>query len=825
MLHDLRFALRSLRRRPGFTASVVATLALGLGANAALFSLVDAVMLRSLPYPDAERLVSLFETVSRDDATERRTLSYPDFEAVRDDVAALEAVAASAGTSFVVDGGERAERRRGERVTRQYFAVLGITPLRGGGFTGDGGGQVVIGHAFWRSSFGGAENIVGRSLRIDGEAHTVVGVMPPHFGGVRDDRELWTALEALPEATRERDNRFLDVVARRTPGADLELVNEQLATVFARLEVEFPDTHTGYSAAATTLHDELVGDLRGPVRLLLCAVGLLLLIACVNVANLLLVHRIQQRRQAAVRLALGAGPSDLVRWNVIEVLVLALASGVLGLLCATWGLSALVRLAPADLPAFAAITINRQVVAFSLVLATVVAAVLGFATALQVRRGTAPTLLRQGAATIDGPRHGVHRLLLGSEVALALVVVIGALSMLRGWHAFTHIDPGFEARSAIVQLTLPGDTASRDGEDEATRQAALQRQLLDAMASTPGSTKAALASDSPLAGGYSATVVSREGGEPRPGEPYGGAHRTYVHAVSAGYFDALGIPRLQGDGFGGTTADSPAVAIVSRALADRLWPASNPVGLRFKLGPPQAAPSALESAAGSTAGEPDWIRVIGVVDEVRHRSLVPAPERIAEDPDLYLPLAQWPRRSLSGIVRVAQGDGATLLPTLRERLEAVRADMPVYGLRTLADDLSMQTARYRFGTVLMSTFASLSLLLAALGIYAVMAYRVSEQAREIGLRMALGATRANVMRLSVRDGLHATAIGLVVGAVLTFAVRSLVAGEDLLPLGLALDPSVIGMALLALGLVALAACALPAHRASRVDPLGALRQD
>lgn len=833
MLREVPVVLRSLLRRPAFTVTVVVTLALGLGANAALFSLVDAVMLRPLPYPDAEELVSLRSTVTRGESVEERSLSYPDFEDVRNGIPAFSGVAAWNGSRAILTGGEAARLLVGERISEDYLDVLGVGPLMGPGFSDAGTDQVIVGHELWQRELGGSPDVIGSTLSLTGTPRQVVGVMPPGFAGLGEDAEYWLRFGEVERF--ERGNRFLGAVARLEAGDEdtaekaLEQANVQLRALFSRLEDEYPEPNTGYSAVATSLRDAYVGDLERPVALLLGSVGLLLLIASANVANLLLVRRVRERRAAAIRLALGAGAGDLLRRNVVEAGMLGLLGGGLGLLVASWGTALLLRLSPVELPAFATVSVDDRTLLFGLALALGVGVILGAATALRMRRGVAPDVLRQGAASgEDSGRGGARGFLMAAEVALALVVALGALATLGSWNALLRIEPGFEARAAVFRVFLP-EVGEVPFEEPATRDpayAALREEVRRTAASLPGVEEVALASDAPLQGGYAATVVSAEGAEPREEEPYGGGVRTYRHIVSEDYFDALGIPIVHGRGFRDTVHDSTPVAVISQRLAERLFPGvDDPLGHRFKLGTP-ATEEDLAAYSDDPAESP-WIEVAGLVGEVRHRNLVPDPERISEDPDLYLPMEQWPRRGFVGIVRTAAAS-APILPTLQQKVGAIHAEMPVYQLGTLEENLSGETARIRFGSVLMSLFAVLSVLLAAVGIYGVMAYRVSARTREIGVRIALGARPRRVVRRVLREGLATAVAGLALGIALVWAgVRWLAAGRfhDLL---YGVDPTdprlALAAAALLLGVAALA-CVVPALRASRVDPVVALREE
>ena len=825
MLRELPLVLRTLLRRPGFAAAVILTLALGIGANAALFSLVDAVMLRPLPFPESDSLVSLYSTVQRGNGIEQRSLSYPDFLDLRGGVPAFESVAAFTDSSTVWTGGEQARLLQGEWVSEDYFEVLRTDPLIGPGFSKASEREVLVSHALWQHDFGGDSAVLDQSLTLGGEPHRVVGVMPPGFGGVSEDGEVWIRLSDVEPERFRRGSRFFDGVGRLASGSDVDLANEQLRTVFARLEQDYPEDNTGYRAAGALLRDVMVGDLSRPVTLLLGAVALLLLIACANVANLLLVHRVRQRRQVAIRLALGAAGHHLLRWRVAEAAILGVLGGALGLLLASWGTAALVRLSPVELPAFATIEINDAVVLFALGLALAVGLVLGLTTAFRSPMDSSPELLRQGGTAGEGTSGGARRWLLAAEVALALVVTVGSLATLSSWNAMTQIDPGFDPEAAVFSVRIP-----EVGEDEAPAQQdpareALRRQVRDAAASIPGVATVALASDAPLQGGYSATVVSAEGAEPQPDAPYGGGVRTYRHVVSEEYFDALELSIVHGRGLENVVSDGTPVAVLSRRLAGKLWPgAHDPIGRRFKLGGP-ATQEELDAIASDPSESP-WMEVVGLVGEVRHRTLVPDPERVAEDPDLYLPLQQWPRRSLTGIVRMEEGVEATAaLASLRERLESVHAEIPIFELGTLEENFDRQTARSRFGSVLMSLFAALSLILAAIGIYSVMAYRVSARVREIGIRIALGADRGRVVRKVLGEGLLTAGLGLALGGVSALLVARWDAVAEVF---YGVDPSnplLLLVAGIVLAGVAVLACAVPALRASRVDPMVALREE
>ncbi|MEM1181576.1 MAG: ADOP family duplicated permease [Acidobacteriota bacterium] len=818
MIRDLKLTARSLFRRPAFTLVVVTTLALGLGAQTTLLSVADAVLLRPLPYPDADRLASLYETVERQGVEERRTFSYPDFVAVRSGAPALEAMAAVSNNSFVVGGGESAAARvRGAWVSPAFFEVFGSTPQVGRVFAAERAQdleraappEVVLSHGLWQSYFGGDPGALGAQLELDGDLFTVIGVMPEGFGD--DSRtDVWLPiLHFGPETFNNRHSRSYGVVAKLRDDASFESAQQQVDAVFAALEVEFPESNIGYGGQVLSLRHDTVGDLRQPVLMLGAAVAMLLLLAVFNVANMLLVESLRRRRPAAIRLALGASPWHLFRQKLLEIALLALAGAGLGLLLAAWGLPVLDRLSPIRLPEWAALGVNLRVVLLTLGGVVGVGASLAAVTAW-LDAGPSLQAARHGDRTVPGGGHPMRRALLGAQIALAFIVAAGALVLTASWREWSAIHPGFDAQQLVFfNATLPPaeDLELLSRADE----------LLASLKGVPGVDGATLASDVPLTGGYSAMVVAAEGAVPQPDDAYGGGHRSYSHVVSSDYFATLGIPIVRGRGFRvGEPLEGPGFTVISRRLAERLWPHEDALGKRLRFGPP------------TTEVEADtlWVEVVGLVDEVRHRTLRPDPERMAEDPDLYVPLDQFPTRNISGAVRVSGSLDERLL-ALRDAVEPHAASTPFFAWRTIDDHLETQLRTSRFSSLMMAVFAGLALILAAVGVYGLFSHRVGERTREIGVRMALGADRRHVLAWLASDVAATVAAGLALGWIGAGALAVLFEhqlGEALYRVS-AGDPRFLAAVAALVAAAAAAASLLPARQATRVDPQVVLRQE
>ena len=842
---DLRHTVRSLTRRPAFSIVVLLTLALGLGVNTALFSVVNSVLLTPLPYPEPDRLVRIYETVRRN-AVERRSFSYPDFRDLRDATQSLAAVAAYEDVALTWSHGEGAERLLVEVVSPGYFKLVGVPLARGRGLAAEslegdsgreeatarsqGAREVVLSYRFWQERLGAAADVLGRPLILDEEPHEVVGVAPQGFRGLTDGAQMWLSLPATEGFDLDvRDSRWHAVVGRLAPGIELETAQREVSTLFRNLEAEYADTNSHYGALLVPLAEDTFGSLRGPLWVLLAAVGFVLLIACANVANLLLVRATNRRRETALRSTLGAGRRRLLRHGMAEAVLLSLGGGVGGVLVAVWAVDLLAAMAPVELPSFVRLGVDTEVLAFSLVLALGTGLALGLVTSLKAAFATPGEILKDQAARTTVRPGSLRNLLLVAEVALALVVAVGAGLMLESWQRLVRLDPGYRTDNVgILRIQLPtppvetgpsdAELSNREREASVHRfREALRARILETLHRQTGVESAALASDVPLSGAR-ATVVTPAGTARDPTLPYQGGSRLYRHLVSPGYFETLEIPLLRGRSFSSADhLDTPAVAVVSRSAAERLWPGEDPLGQRFKPGlPPEPHPRSPDGE------EIEWVTVVGVVEDVAQRTLLPSPVGTPDDPDLYFSLAQFPSNPVAAVVRTATAP-ETALPMLRRSVAELHPEMPVYLPQTLAGLRARETARTRFSTSLLSLFALLAMLLAAVGVYGVVTYQVVERNREIGIRMALGADRRRVVRRVVTGSMMGVGSGVALGLGLALALTRWL--DSLLFEVSATDPTVFLRGTLVLLAVALLASALPARRASRVEPAVALRRE
>jgi putative ABC transport system permease protein len=810
ILHDLRHAARSLVRRPGFSTTVVLTLALGIGATTAIFSVVYALLLRRLPFPHAERLVTVSETVRRD-VVERRAFSYPDFTDLEREATSFSALAAWNDATWALVSDGKAERVKGEVVSPGYFPLLGVEPLLGRGLAApageEGRSEVVLGYGLWQRRFAGDRGVLGARVRLDDGDFTVVGVLPPGFSGLSGKGELWTSIADLPAGLLgERGSRWHAVVGRLAPGVSRARAAEEVAGIFRHLEGAHPEANQGYGGIVIPLRDDLFGDLERPLTLLFAAVALVLLIACANVAHLLLVRVAGRRRERAVRVALGAGRARLLAQHLAETLVLSLAGAAAGIGVAVAGIHLLAAVNPVDLPAFVPIRLDGGVLLFTVALALATALGLGLATSLRTGARTAADLATGIRGGSPGPAARRARgLLVVVEVALALVLAVGGALTALAFRNLRGIDPGFDP-AALLVFRVNLAASGLDG----PQRLATARRLSAAVGARPGVAAVAIATDAPFEGTSAATLVTPEGRQLAPDAPYGGATRVYRHLVSPGYFAALRAPLSRGRDFTAEDREeAPRTAIVSQALARRLWPGGeDPVGQRFKFGPPSAKDS--------------WVTVVAVAADLKQRALVADATRTPTDPDLYLPLFASAPDNFAFLVR-ARGSAAALVPGLRAEVARAAPAAAAYRFESMGQRLDQETASSRFSSLLMGAFALLAVVLATLGLYGVMAYSVAERTREIGIRMALGARGERVLGMVVGQGMALVAGGVAVGLGASLVLGRLV---DRLLYGVsASEPAVLAAATLLLAAVALGACLLPARRASRVDPLVALRHE
>ena len=791
---DVRFGWRALVQRPGFTAVAVLTLALGIGANATMFGLVDGVLVRPLPFAAPERLVAVWP---------ERAFSAAEYEAIATRNRSFAQVAAAfEGPGFALAGDGEPERVGGARVTANLFATLGVSAAVGrtlaAGESRPGQGRVVvIGEALWRRRWGGDPAIVGRAILVDGESHTVVGVMPAGFAYPSSAVQLWlpTTIDASNVATHWGfvGNRL---VARLAPGVGPAQAHDDVLRIARQLRTENPlwtPQEPGYyeGAEIVGLRERLVGDVRLTLLVLLGAVAMVLLIACANVANLLLARGVARQRELAVRTALGAGRGRLVRQLLTESLLLAALGGVAGVALAWGGLRAMVALLPAAMPRLGEVALDGRVLLFALAATVGTGLVFGLVPALRVSRANASLMLGQRA--YGGARRRLSAALVVSEMALAVVLVTGAGLLLRSFWLLTRVDPGFRTGQVTTALVSPPQAPFA----EPARRRALYDAVLANARAIPGATAVAATSQLPFDQESEPTALMIRGVTRNRNElPTFDQRR-----VTPGYFQALGIRLLRGRAF--TAADdetAPLVALVDEAAARQFWPGGDPVG----------------ATVGWWWSE-RWLQVVGVVSTTKNNSL-------ATDgrPTLYVPFAQDPAASMRVVVR-STADPALVARELRRAVGAVDAGVPVSQLRTMDELLGASVARPRLTSLLIGGFAAVALLLGAIGLYGVIAYQVSQRTQEIGVRVALGARAGDVLALVFRQGLAlalaGAALGLLASAALTRVLEHLLYGVS------ARDPLTYAVVPLLLVAVAALACLVPARRAMRVDPMTALRSE
>ena len=803
---DLRFALRMLLRSPGVSAAAIVTLALGIGANTAIFTVVDGVLLRPLPYPDSARLLTIngsYPSMGR----MRAALSYLEYRDVLAQATTLAGVAAYEHADVNLSGTGGAP----ERVTLGFasatlFPTVGVQPFLGRGFSAAeeraGDDQaVVLSYATWHERFGGDPRVVGRTMLLDNVPYRVVGVLPRGFA-FSGPCDVWIPLSTSLPATADRGSHWLRVIARMRPGVARAQVDAELSAIAARLRERDPGIYGDrWQLVEQPLIDRLVGDARPALLVLLGAVAFVLLIACANVANLMLARATARRREMAVRSALGASPGRLMRQLLTESLLLSLVGAALGVLLALWGVDALLALAPDALPRASEVALDGRVLAFSLALALATGLAFGLVPALAASR---PNLdgLRDGARGASAARGRLKRALVVGELALSLTLLVGAGLMVRSFLELRAVDPGIAPEHVLtLRVGLPTPKGEPTADDRArwvawfARATARLRQL-------PGARAAAATDILPFDGNDSRYTFDIEGEPPRR---VADLPHEEVREVTPGYFEALGIPLVRGRVPGdGDDAAAPRIVVVNQALARRYWPhGEDPVGRRIKL---------------HGEGRSGWSTIVGVVGDVRGFGL-DQPAR----PELFVPYAQLTDSAGMAIVVRSDGDAAALAPSVRAALAEVDATQPIFDVQPMSALIASSLAQRRFALVLMLVFAGVALLLAAVGVYGVMSYSVAQRTQELGIRVALGASTANVLGLVVGDGLRLIAAGLVAGLGGALALTRLIA--SLLFSVSPTDPATFAVLALLLAAVALVAIVIPARRALRVDPMQALRSE
>jgi len=802
-LRDFRYALRSLAKSPGLAFVVLATLALGVGANTAIFSVIEGVLLRPLPYHEPDRLVMLWENDRLRGTTQER-FSGPDFFDVRERAEVFEEMAHfyTPPATLTSPSGEPM-RVNVALVSGNFFGILGNAPSEGRSFYPEedepGGNRVaVLSHELWTSRFGGDRGVLGRTIFIDGVSTEVIGVMGREFR-FPSNADLWIPSRVTPTST-QRGNHGFAVVARLKPNANLEVTNANLEIIAGALEAEYTDDNQGRGMWAQTLYEASVGSVRTPLLVLLGAVVLVLLIACVNVANLLFARSLSRQQETAIRTAMGAGRAALLRQNLTEGLVLSLAGGALGAFVAYFGLGALLALVPSDLPRVGNVGLNGTVLVFALGISMATGLVFGLLPSLQISSHHLIASLREGVRA--GERSGKRRareILVPVEIALAVVLVIGAGLLMTSFWKILQVDPGFTPTNVVsVDITLPASRYEQDRADwpkwNAVRQ--FQDVLVETLASSPGVESAALGMNGPLNAGW----TSRFTIEGRPPVPPGEQDEVRIRVVSPNYCRTLGIPILRGRPLESrdTRADAPPVILVNEAFARRYFVDEEPLGAHL-------------TQWGMTR------EIVGIVQDVKFQGL-----EADVPPAIYPTFSQAPFSGFSLLVRTREEPEAAYA-RIREVVATLDSELALSSFTTLEAQLAASVAGPRFTMTLFGLFAGIALALAALGIYGVMSYSVSQRRHEIGVRMSLGAGRRSVMRLVLAEGFRLAILGVGLGivgaALMTRTLESLLFGVE------RLDPMTFGSVAVLAVTVALAATYVPALRATRVDPIAALRHD
>jgi putative ABC transport system permease protein len=814
---DLRFGVRMLLKKPGFTLIAVITLALGIGANTAIFSVVNAVLLRPLPYPAPEQLVVVQEMdVARGAADIGAPM--PDYREWEKRNRSFSHIAAYSTNSYNISGTDEPERVAGAAVTTDFFPLLGINPAQGRGFVSEEGvygkhHAVVLSDALWRRRFGNGTTLSGQTIRLNGESFTVVGVMPSGFGFPNNNVLLWTPLALRDDdSLNTRGNYWLSVIARLNQGVTREQAQNDLSNIFRQLEQE--KLQSGFGARVEGLAEATVGDTRRMLFVLLGAVGCVLLIACVNVANLLLARASVRAAEIAVRATLGATRGRLVRQLLTESLLMGLLGAAGGLLLANWGVDALIRLEP-NLPRLDTVQVDGRVLAFTAALALVTSLLFGLLPALRSASTDLSVMIKGGGR--GGTRD--HRLLGGlvvAETAVALILLAGAGLMVNSLLRLQRVEPGYETKNILtMQLALP---AARYPDSRPEQAVDFYRQLVERVKSLPGVQNAGVATAIPLAGGGWGKLFTRED-QPPPKSPEEIPVLQY-RKISAGYFETLSIRLAEGRYLSERdTATGLPVAVVNETAARRFWPEGSPIGKVFKLGPPEEM-----VPAGILPPTYRFIRwtVVGVVKDIKHYGL-----GSTSGPEIYTLQQQGINNdgaSLTMYLAVRAANDPTALTTaIRRQVSGLDSEQPIADIATMEERRAESLQRTRFNTLLLSIFAAVALLLAMIGIYGVMSYSVAERTREIGIRVALGAQRGDVLGLVVKRGMGLVILGCLIGLGGAIGVTRLMSG---MLYGVeATDTLTFAVVAGVLVGVTLLACYLPARRAAKVDPMSALRYE
>lgn len=805
---DLRYAIRMLAKAPGFTIVAVLTIALGIGANTAIFSVIDAVLLRPLPFPRSDRLVSV-ESLNTQNGIPRDSVSYPNFFDWRKQNQVFSHMTAFHDSSYTLSGTDEAVHLSGEVVTSDFFVTLQVAPELGRGFLREEEQKdrhvVVLSDGLWRSRFAGDPGIIGRSIRLNDKGYTVVGVAPSGFAFpiATPPVQLWTTCGDDPDMLAERGANFLTAIARLKDGVTLGQAQADMAHIDANLAKEYPEANL--RAAGASVEPELlrlVGDVEPALLILFGAVGLVLLIACANVANLLLARSTTREKEMAVRAVLGAGRLRVIRQLLSESVVLSLIGGALGMLIAQWGTAILVQMVPQDIPRIAQIEMNGPVFAFTFGVALLTGILFGLAPALHASKANLGDSLKETARGASGGRQ--HSRLRGAlvvaEMALALTLLLAAGLMIQSFARLQQVSPGFNPRNLLTfTVGLSGTRYTTD------QQKNFYGQLLERLNALPGVLSAASTLPVALSGNNFDISFTIEG---RPAAK-GDEPDEEIGFVSPGYFKTMGIPLVEGRDFADTDTakSSPYVVIVNQAFARKFFPNEDPVGKRIDPG-----------LSDSDVKQTPMREIVGVVGNVKTRHL-----STGDRPEYYFPYTQALISSHLTMVLKTEGAPESVVSAARDAVHSMDSGLPVYNVKTMDQYVATSVSEPRFSAALLGIFAVLALALTALGLYGVVSYSVAQRTREIGIRMALGAQLGDVLKMVIRQAGLLLLIGWGVGIVLSVGVTWLLASE-LYGIS-ATDPLTIAAVSIVLAVVALVASYIPARRAMHVDPVVALRHE
>jgi len=804
---DLRYGARALLKNPSFALIAVVTLAMGIGANTAIFTVVNAALLRGLPYREPDRLVHLWEMTPQKEFP-RREASYPDFLDWRRNQS-FESMAAYSGGGFTLTGRGAPERIQGARGSADFFKALGVEPILGRAFRpgedSPGAANVVLlSYGFWQRRFGGDAAIVGQSLTLNGSPYTVIGVLPPNFQfAPRGGAEMWTPYVPNEAQLSRRYMHGTNVIGRLKPGVSIEQATADMRVIGERIVAQYAESHTGTGIQLVPLHEEIVGGVKPILLALLCAVGFVLLIVCANVASLTLVRSAGRAPEIAIRMALGATRARVARQLLTESALLALIGGAAGLLLARWGIGALIAAIPetqlSAMPYLRGLRLDGSILAFTAGLSLLTGIVFGLAPAFQASRRELSESLKTGGKSPGVARQRLRNGLVVTEIALALVLLVGAGLMTKSLLRLMAVDPGFRTENLfMITVILPAAKYTED-----SKVAAFHQQLLARLEALPGTQGVATVGVLPLVGGNTTRFIVE--GEPVP--PPGEQTEANLRDVSAGYFRTMGIPLINGRHFSERdNAAAPGVVIVNQTLARRVFPNGAAVGRRLIFTGDNRTP----------------IEIVGVVGDEKVNGL-----DARTTPVVYFPFLQGPSRVTNLIARASIQTGPTgaagLAAAIRQEGLALEPELTFFGgltIERLMENLPATFAR-RYPAYLIGIFAVIALTLAAIGIYGVISYSVGQRTREIGLRMALGAHRGDVLKLVLKQGTMLAAMGVVIGLAAAFGLTRLMSGL-LFGVG-ATDPGTFAGIAALLMVVALLSCYIPARRATKVDPMVALR--